>query len=528
MAGSSYAVGRVDEFAEGALRQVEVAGRTVLLARVEGAISAVSGQCTHYGAPLAEGVLHGRRVICPWHHAVYDVTTGAHLEPPGCNDLERYPVRVEDGVVHVELPDAAAGQAEPATAAAGAAEDRRVFVVVGAGAAGQAAAEMLRVRGFRGRVVMIGRENALPYDRTMLSKEVLQGAELPAPLDLRPAEFYERRAIELRLGVAVERLDAAARTLRLDDGTSLRYDACLLASGGRPRRLPVEGSDLAGVLTLRERADAERILEGSGGGRRVVVVGSSFIGLECAASLVGHGCAVTVVTPEPVPFAAIFGEAVGRALAKLHADKGVTMLLGHEVERFAGEGRVEAVVTKDGRRLPADLVVLGVGIAPATDFLDGIELGEDGGITVDASMRAAPGLWAAGDIARFPLPPTGKPTRIEHWRLAAEQGRVAARAMLGEPAARYEGAPFFWSAQHLALYYVGHAGSAGEVILDGVPGEGPFIAYYVEDGTVTAALGVERNREMAALQELFRLRALPDPARLRAGGFDAARHLAGL
>lgn len=517
---------RLDGLDPDTMRQVEIDGRDVLLVRRGDDVTALGARCTHYGAPLAEGVLHDGRITCPWHHAVFDAATGLNLEPPGCDGLRRFPCQVEDGAIRVELTEGD-DRVVPEMARRNPA-DARTLVIVGAGAAGASAAEELRAAGFGGRVVMIGREDRLPYDRTMLSKEVLQEAELPTPLELRPRAFWESIDVELWLGREVTRVDPKAREIAFADGPTLTYDACLLATGGRPRPLTVPGADLAGVLTLRSREDIERILAALPETKAAVVVGSSFIAMECTASLRQRGIAVTVATPEPIPFAKLFGDTVGRALRDVHANDGVAFRTERKVVRFEGDGQLEAAVLDDGERLPADLAIIGVGIEPVTDFLAGVEREKDGGLKVDASMRVTEGLWAAGDIAHFPLPATGASTRIEHWRLACEHGRVAARAMLGEDVS-YQGTPFFWSAQHLALYYVGHAASAEEVLLDGRPGDGPFIAYYVEGDLVTAALGAERNADMAAIQELLRLKRMPTPVELReaiaAGPFDAVARL---
>ena len=532
MAGE-VAVARLDGLEPGTMRQVEVDGREVLLIRHRDRVTALSARCTHYGAPLVEGVLHGGRITCPWHHAVFDASSGLSLEPPGCDGLRRFEARVVDGEIRVTIPDAPdadVDRVEPDFARA-APDNGKVIAIVGAGAAGSSAAETLRASGYTGRLVMIGREGRLPYDRTLLSKEVLQGSEPPAPIELRSHAFYAAIDVELWLGRAVHRLDPVARRIEMEDGLTLTYDACLLASGGRARTLPVAGAELAGVVTLRSRDDVERILARLPATRAAVVVGSSFIGMECAASLRSRGIEVTVVTPDEVPFARLFGDEIGRALHAIHAREGTHFRLGQTVQRFEGGGRLEAVVTDAGERLPAELAIVGVGIEPVTDYLEGVELEEDGSVRVDAAMRVRDGLFAAGDIAHFVVPQTGRETRIEHWRLACEQGRVAALAMQGREVA-YAGVPFFWSAQHLALYYVGNAARSDTVIIDGAPGEGPFIAYYVEGDRVVAALGAERNAEMAAIQELMRIGRMPEAARLAqaledgGAGFDAAAVLA--
>lgn len=518
------AVGRLAELAP--LTPVTVDGVEIVLARVGDEVFAVGGRCVHYGAPLAEGVLHGRRLICPWHHAVFDVTTGRQKEPPGCGALHRFKTRVaEDGNVRVTVPAAAGEHEEPAFAEPAPGE-AAPMVVLGGGAAGTSAVEALRASGYAGRLVLVAAEAALPYDRTLLSKEVLQGAEPPAPVTLHEQAFYDRLGVELRLDAKVRRVDAAGRVVELEGGERIPYEACLVATGGEAKRLDVPGAGLDGVVTLRTREDAERLAERAGRARRVVVVGNSFIALECAASLAARGgIEVTVVAPSGLPFAGLFGEAVAKALLALHEGKGTRFRLNESVAAFEGEGRLAAVVTDSGERLEADLAIVGIGVVPVTGFIEGVERDEDGGIPVDAGMRTAvAGLYAAGDVARFPLPWDPARVRIEHWRLACEGGRVAARNMAGLDTV-YDGVPFFWSAQHRILYYVGHARPGAEVVLDGEPGAGPFLAYYIEDGRVTAALGVERNAEMAALQELMRLDGPIEAGRVRGGRFNAVREL---
>ncbi|MFZ1427908.1 MAG: FAD-dependent oxidoreductase [Geminicoccaceae bacterium] len=229
---------------------------------------------------------------------------------------------------------------------------------------------------------------------------------------------------------------------------------------------------------------------------------------ECAASLRKRDIDVTVVTPEECPFARLFGAEVGAALLASHEAQGTKFALGDQVTTFQGQDHLDGITTEKEARIPADLAIIGVGIDPVTDFITGVERTDDGGILVDQYLQAAENLFAAGDIAAFTLPLTGQPDRIEHWRLACEHGILAARNMLGQRIA-YTGTPFFWSAQKLALYYVGHTDSTADALINGEPGQGQFIAYYSQEGKVVAALGVERNTEMAALQELARMKKLP-------------------
>jgi NADPH-dependent 2,4-dienoyl-CoA reductase/sulfur reductase-like enzyme/nitrite reductase/ring-hydroxylating ferredoxin subunit len=527
-------VASIHDLAEGEMREVQVGDLGVLLCRVGGAFHAVGAHCTHYGAPLATGALRGTCVVCPWHHAMFDVTTGTRLAPPAPDHLPRYAVEVRGGDVFVTVPDDAEDTPEgapyrvsagdpPAMAAPGA--DSRAFVVVGGGAAGQAAAEELRAAGFRGRVLLVTAEPEVPYDRPQLSKGYAAGQAGDDALPLRDRAFYAGHGIELVEGRRVRLLDAAAKRVTFEDGEVLPYAAALVAPGGRPRRLDVPGADLDGVLYLRTHEDARRIVQAAKHGQRAVLVGSSFIAMELAASLRGRGLDVTVASRDREPFEKALGPEVGRFFRGVHEAEGVRFHLATTVERIERKGDGLAVVLGNGERAEGDFVVAGVGVAPATGFVEGVEKAEDGGIVVDAELRAADGLWAAGDVAHYPDARSGRRVRIEHWRLAQQHGRRAGRNMAGE-AVPFRGAPFFWSGQFgVGLRYVGHAADAGAPVLDGSLEDRAFIAYYLDGDRVAAAAGVGRDREMAAFHALVLAGAEPSAGEVRAGGVDLLARL---
>ena len=332
------------------------------------------------------------------------------------------------------------------------------MIIVGAGAAGAMAAQTLRQHGFGGRILMLDRENRVPYDRTLLSKYTLSGRTGGEKSPLQTQAFYTEQRIERRTALVVG-IDPVRRRITCDDGSVLDYDAALLDTGGAPARPNLPGSTLANVFVLRSRADARghpaRRLNAA---RASVVLGASFIGLETAASLRERGLDVTVAAREAVPLAKLLGPEVGGAFVTLHRGRGVDMRLGTEVEAIEGEGAVRGVRLATGETLPADLVVIGFGVRPE-DPLDRrrASMDPDGGVTVDATLKVVDGLYAAGDIARHPLQGSGAPVRIEHWRLAQQQGRVAALNMVGIPT-RFEAPPVFWTIQYLKrLDYVGHA-----------------------------------------------------------------------
>ena len=509
-----------DTLRDGEMKQVTVGDHEVLLARVNGAYFAVHAHCTHYGAPLADGALDGDRVICPWHHACFSVRTGDHLEPPGLDALPRYSVRVDNGQVIVRVPDDAGDRRVPEMAAPGGETDEPPIVIVGDGAAGAYAAEAVRQAGYTGRVVLVGDAEELPVDRPNCSKDYLQGNAPEEWMTLRGADFYDTHGIERRTGRRVTKADTESKTLTFSDGGTLEYQTLVLCPGGTPRTLDLDGAGLDGVHLLRSFPDSKALRAAAENAEKAVVIGASFIGMEVAWSLREQDCEVTVVAPEEVPFARVLGERVGRFVQALHEDGGVRFALGMKTDKLIGNGRIERVVLDDGTELDADLVVIGIGVRPATDFVEGLKLNDDGGIPVDARLQAADGVYAAGDVAAFPYGPSGERVRIEHWRLAAQHGRIAGTNAAGGDA-RYTSIPCFWTAQFGTNFrYVGHASDWDDVIYDGDVASGEFIAYYVQNGRVQAACGVGRDREMAALEALMRRDAVPTPTDLRSGNVD--------
>lgn len=480
-----------DAVAEGAMRAFEAAGHKILLARVGGRCHAVGATCPHAGAPLSEGVLREGVVTCPWHKAAFRVATGERVEPPAVDDLPHFPVRVMNGRIVATVADQP-DHVPPVTEAS----DSRCMAIVGAGAAGFVAAQTFRDAGFAGRVILIGQESRLPYDRTVLSKYALSGAEGGEKTPLQDEAFYARHRIE-RLTREVVSLDPASRTIAFADGTDLRYDAALLATGGVPRRLEVPGAELRGVHLLRTPEDAEAIVRSAETATHAVVIGAGFIGLEAAASLRERGLEVAVVAPQDAPLERQLGPEVGNVFRRVHEREGVAFHLGHDVASLEGDDRVERVRLKSGEVLPADLVVAGLGVVPATDLLRGVGRRKDGGLDVDTRLRVVDGLHAAGDIAAFPLYGSGPRIRIEHWRVAEQQGRIAALNMLGR-ALPYDAVPYFWTIHFLKrLDYVGHVETWDDVVIDGDLETPEFAAFYVKDGKVEAVAGWSRDQQMA-------------------------------
>jgi NADPH-dependent 2,4-dienoyl-CoA reductase/sulfur reductase-like enzyme/nitrite reductase/ring-hydroxylating ferredoxin subunit len=510
-------IAKVSDLQDGDMKEIEVAGITILLTRLEGKFYAVGGQCSHYGGPLAEGVLCGERVTCPWHQARFNVKTGDLVAPPALDAMTRFDTRVEGKDVVLVLPDKPEGQHPPSLTKHNPKADDRTFVILGAGAAGNAAAQQLRHLGFEGRLVLISKEPDLPYDRPPLSKGFLCGEQKKDSLLLRTAEFYRDADIELLLGREVIRADAAAKTLFFKDEPPLTFDALLVATGGIPHKLQVPGSELKNVFTLRSLADCEAIIATAREASQIVIVGTSFIGMEGAASLRERGLSVTVVGPGSAPFERTLGKEIGRALQEIHQEQGVDFRMGRKAACLKGEGRVQTVELDNGESLPADLVLVGIGVRPATAMLIGVPLNPDGSVTVDKYLSFGEGLYAAGDVARFPDWRTGELIRIEHWQLAEVHGFTAARNMVGHKV-EFTGVPFFWSVHfENYLYYVGYAGSWDDIIWHGSPAEGRFVAFYVKGDRVLAAAGIGYDHGMAYLAELIRHGKMPAPEELRRG-----------
>jgi NADPH-dependent 2,4-dienoyl-CoA reductase/sulfur reductase-like enzyme/nitrite reductase/ring-hydroxylating ferredoxin subunit len=456
----------VAEVTEGRLLAGHAGGDAVVVTRCGADLLAVGGTCTHYGAPLSDGLVVGDTVRCPWHHACFSLRTGEALRAPALNPVTAFAVEERGGKVFVlgKKPAPPPSATAPAATSAGAPAGPESVIIVGAGAAGNAAAEMLRRQGYAGRVTLIGADGAGPYDRPNLSKDFLAGTAPEDWIPLRPAEFYREHSLDLVVDATVEAIDPARKTITLAGGTTLAYGALLLATGADPVRLTLRGSDLPHVRYLRSLADSRAIIERAVDAKRAVVVGASFIGLEVAAALRARGIEVTVVAPETVPLARVMGDALGASIRRLHESRGVVFHLDSKPVAIEGDD----VLLDGGARLRADLVVVGVGVRPAVGLAAAAGLTTDRGVVVDEQLRtSAPDVFAAGDIARWPDARTGERIRVEHWVVAERQGQVAARNILGQRE-RFDAVPFFWSAHYdTTISYVGHAESWDRVDVAG-------------------------------------------------------------
>jgi apoptosis-inducing factor 3 len=456
----------------------------VLLVLRENEVFAIGAHCAHYHAPLIDGLVLGGEIRCPWHHASFDLATGEVLRAPALDSLSCWTVERRDGKVFVRGERAAKARA-PAPA-----EALKTMVIVGGGAAGLAAAAELRRLGFAGGLVMLSAEDAPPLDRPNLSKDYLAGGAPEEWLPLRPENFYSENGIDLRLGVVANGLDAKARRLTLADGSALEFDRLLLATGAEPIRLQIPGAELPHVRTLRSLADCREIIARATQARRVVVLGASFIGLEVAASLRARGLEVHVAAPEKIPMERVLGAEIGAFVRKLHEEHGVIFHL-KDLATAIDERRV---TLKSGKSLEAELVVAGVGVRPRLELAEKAGLAMDRGVLVDAFLEtSAPGIYAAGDIARWPDPHGGERIRVEHWVVAERQGVTAARNMLGAREA-FDAVPFFWS-QHYdtPINYVGHAEGWDAIEVEGDIAAKDCLLRYMRGGRALAVASIFRD-----------------------------------
>lgn len=476
--------------ADGSLLLGHAQGEPIIVARRGEELFAIGAVCTHYGAPLADGLLVEDTVRCPWHHASFSLRTGEALRAPALNAVSCRHIEQRDGKIYVG--DRIEPASTPPASAQGVANPPKSIVIVGGGAAGNAAAEMLRREHFEGTITLLSADDSLPCDRPNLSKNYLAGDAPEEWIPLRSAKFYREQRIDVQLNARVVGIDPANRKVLLADGSGHAYDALLLATGAEPVRLGIAGAELAHVHYLRTWADGRALVTAATKARRAVVIGASFIGLEVAASLRARDIEVHVVGRETVLMERVLGAEVGAFLRTLHEDHGVSFHLDASVASIDERG----VTLADGETLEADMVVVGIGVRPAIELAEQAGLAIDRGISVDRYLAtSAAGIYAAGDIARWPDPLSGEPIRVEHWVVAERQGQVAARNMLGrrEP---FDMVPFFWTEQYdFGLAYVGHAEGFDAVDIDGSLQARDCKLTYRRDGKKLAVAVVHRDLE---------------------------------
>jgi NADPH-dependent 2,4-dienoyl-CoA reductase/sulfur reductase-like enzyme/nitrite reductase/ring-hydroxylating ferredoxin subunit len=476
-----------------------VGGEDVLLVRSGPDIFAIDAHCSHYHGPLAEGLVVGNSIRCPWHHACFDLRTGEAVRAPALSPLTVWQVEHDGDHIFVRQK-----RAQPKPRGKGPTDAPRRIVIVGGGAAGLAAAEMLRRQEYRGSIVMLSNDAVPPVDRPNLSKDYLAGSAPEDWLPLRPERFYAEADIELRLNTDVTSIDARARNVIIAGGETIPYDRLLLATGAEPVRLPIVGADQPHVHVLRTLADSRTIIASAKGARRAIVIGASFIGLEAAAALRARDIEVHVVGLEARPMERVLGTEMGDFVRGLHEERGVIFHLGDTVVAIDGK----RATLKTGVVLEADVVVVGVGVRPRLTLAEKAGLALDRGVVVNAYLETSvAGIYAAGDIARWPDPHSRENIRVEHWVVAERQGQTAARNMLGqrEP---FDAVPFFWSQHYeVPINYVGHAATWDEISIDGDIAAKDCVLQYKRKGRVLAVASI--YRDLASLKAELQMEQAP-------------------
>ena len=474
-------------FPENGMLTGQVGEDEVLLVRRGAEVFAIAPHCTHYHGPLADGLAGDGTIRCPWHHACFDLSTGEALHAPAFDPLACWKVEQRDGMVFVGEKLPAPKPKPPRTS-----KTPAKIVIVGGGAAGFAAAEMLRRHDYQGGIVMVSDDAAAPVDRPNLSKDYLAGAAPEEWVPLRGDDWYAENGIELRLGVKIGAVKPRDHEVALADGGTLAYDRLLLATGAEPIRLAIPGAAPSDVLTLRSLADCRAIIARANNARRVLVIGASFIGLEVAAALRTRGLEVHIVAPEARPLERVMGPQLGDVIRALHEEKGVHFHLENTVSGFDA-GRF---TLKDGTVLEADFAVAGAGVRPRTQLAEAAGLALDKGVLVNGQLQtSAPDIYAAGDIARWPDKYSGAAIRVEHWAVAERQGQTAARNMLGA-AEEFTAVPFFWSQHYdVSINYVGHAESWDELVVEGDLAAKDGLVRFKRGGRTLAVASLFRDLE---------------------------------
>lgn len=508
------------DMSDGEMKIVHVDDHDLLLIKRGNEYYVMGAHCPHYGAPLDQGILNGDRLVCPWHHSCFNIKTGALEEPPSLHSLNRPEVRLQGKDLVIRIPEGFSENILPKMASRDLVSDNRNFIIIGAGAAGTSAAQALREAGYKGNIIMITPEEDYPYDRPNLSKAYMSGQAPDEWMPLHTPKFYSIYNIDVRFNEKVTDLNKADKNVVLASGERLDYDKLLIATGAVPEKPAVQGSDLKNIFTLRSYQSCREILTAADKAQNIVVIGSGFIGTETAFSLAERTKKkIHLISRHKALLEKAFGEEIGALMLRKHQEHGTIVHTAVEVEEFTGDDQVEGIRLSDGSFIPADLVLIGYGVTPATDFLQDFDLLPDRSVEVDRNFKAFDSVFAAGDAATFIDWRNNKPIRIEHWRTAQQHGRTAALNMLGIKT-EYTAIPFFWTKQAgLNIRYVGYTDKWDEIFYDGEVSSESFIAYYIREGRILAAAGNKRDKDMAALSELMRSNMLPSVNELKARRF---------
>ncbi|KAI0090249.1 hypothetical protein BDY19DRAFT_939199 [Irpex rosettiformis] len=538
MATKTVAVLDESELKDGQMKEVAFEEGKVLLSRLGDKIHATSAFCTHYGAPLAKGVLTADgRVVCPWHGACFNVCTGDIEDAPAPTALHSFQARVENGKILITANPADTEKKNlsrpPKLLASGyQASNKPGVVIVGGGSGAFHAIESLREHGYNGTITVLSKENYAPIDRTKLSKALITDA---SKLEWRSqAELQAKYGVLLRTSTEVTAVDLENKVVVIGaTNERVAYETLILASGATPRQLPIEGKELGNVFTFRGVEDAKKVDAAVTEGKHLVVIGSSFISMELVVAVQKRNLAsIDVIGMESFPFEAVLGKKVGAALKKFHESKGIKFHMESSVSKLLPSSTsptsVGAVIVESSSghetTLEADAVIMGVGVAPATEYLKaskGFEgvLDRSGGVAVDEllKVKGLEDVYAVGDIALYPQPGTGEQRRIEHWNVAGNQGRAVGKTIAEGKGQPFVKIPVFWSAQGQQLRYCGVGAGFDDVIIDGNLDELKFVAYYVKADKVIAVASMQRDPVVSKASELLRLGLMPSPSEVRNG-----------
>lgn len=478
------------DFGDQSLLYGHVGDEPVILVRIGNDITAVGARCTHYGGPLEEGLIVDETIHCPWHHACFSLRNGEALGAPAFDPLPCWQVEREGEHIFVRnkiTPTPSAEQLAPTM------EQPKNIVIVGGGTAGFACAEMLRRRGYSGQLTMLSDDADAPCDRPNLSKDYLAGTAPEEWMPLRSEDFYQDNHIDLQLNTHVQHIDTANHQLTTQDGRHISFDRLVLATGAEPIRLPIPGQENAHVFTLRSFSDSRRIIEHAKHASTAVVLGSGFIGLEVAAALRTRNLAVHVVSLDQCPLQNVLGTELGNFIRDLHEKQGVIF----HMETSLAHIDTETVTLSNGTKLNADLVILGVGVRPRTTLAESAGLNTDKGILVDEYLQTnVPGIYAAGDVARWHDTASGQALRIEHWVVAERQGQTVAKNLLGAHE-KFQDIPFFWSVHYdLTINYAGHAQTWDTVEIDGDITARDCLVRYQKNGVTIAVAAIGRDKQV--------------------------------
>ncbi|KAK4688003.1 apoptosis-inducing factor 3, partial [Tremellales sp. Uapishka_1] len=520
------------ELGEGQMKTVPFGDGKVLLSKIKGEVYATSAVCTHYGAPLEKGVLsHDGRVVCPWHGACFNVCTGDIEDSPGLDSLWKFAAKVNsEGKIVVSASEkeikSKIGRIVPKARTSKKTESKETVVIVGGGSGGLQTVESLRMNDFQGDIILISEEPYAPIDRTKMSKGLVDDAE---KLQWRtPSELKDDFGVEFLSGTSVSEVDTAAQTVTVSTGTTISYDHLVLSPGAKAKKIPIPGHDLHGVQTLRTVKDTKAITSAISKESDIVIIGTSFIGMELAGAIIKkEPKSLTLVGMDEIPFEAILGKEIGSAIMEDMKKQGIKFIMKAGVEKIlpadSNPSHCGSVTLKGQPALPANLIIMGTGVAPATDFLKGssIPLEKDGGVTVDSYLRVKSGaknVYAIGDIAHYPQYPEKKDRRVEHWNVAGNQGREVGHTIAkpNEPIA-YTKVPIFWSSIGKGLRYLGTGAGFDDTYTDGNVGELKFASYQSKEGKITAVATMGRDPIVAKASELMRLDIMPSMADIRNG-----------